>query len=339
MTNLIDITTPQDQQEGTFAILKNWLKQPGDAVAQDEPIAELETDKVALEIAAPANGIIQELVRSIDDEIEPGGVIARLTPSGAANGEDIASSVDNVSLAHAQKNGPARENEREKTTPNTSAPMRHSPAVRRLIDQYGLDAMALQGTGKNGRLTKQDVLEHIAAITTKPQSTPPPPSSTPIAADDVTEIPHTPMRKKIAAHMHKSVSVAPHVTALFEMDLTAITADRRQKKVAFEQRGVKLTYTAYFIRACVEALRAAPEVNSRFYDDRIDIYKRFNIGVGTALGDDGLVVPVIHDTQELNLFGIASRLQDLTARAKWKNGLLLKKHPQETQWSLKTWPL
>lgn len=334
MTDLIDITAPADQQEGTFAVLRSWLKQPGDSVAQDEPVAELETDKVAVEVSAPADGVLQELVRNIDDEIEPGAVIARLSPGDAVNGAKTPAETP------AKANGAAGlAADAVPCAPFASeVETRHSPAVRRLIQEHGLEGATIPASGKNGRITKHNVLDYLAKAGAGPKPAPsagtPEPSAvpSPLPDGDVHEVPHTSMRRQIAAHMHKSVSAAPHVTALFEMDLTAVTADRRRRKADFEARGVKLTFTAYFVRACVEALRAVPEVNSRFYDDRIDIYKRFNIGVGTALGDKGLVVPVIHDAQDLNLFGIASRLQDLTSRA--KSGALTPKDVQGGTFSI-----
>ena len=124
------------------------------------------------------------------------------------------------------------------------------------------------------------------------------------------------MRRRIAEHMSHSLSTAPHVTAVFEADFTAIMAHRRAHKAAFEKASVNLTFTAYFIAASVAAMKAAPAINSRWHDDRLEIFDEVNIGIGTALGDKGLVVPVVRGCQELSLQGIAGRLQDLTERAR-----------------------
>jgi len=339
MAELIDIATPADHQEGTFAILRSWLKSPGDAVCKDEPVAELETDKVAVEVCAPADGVLHALVREIDEEIEPGSVIAQLAPAAAGDKARPGSDGGGENAADgAAKTSPA-------TPADETKVPRHSPAVRRLLNEHNLAAETITGTGKHGRLTKQDVLDHLEtapsraaqpapSVLTAPGAPPatgaaaaPAPGAHPaLSGAGVVQVPHTPMRKQIAAHMHKSVNVAPHVTALFETDLTAIAADRRARKAAYAEKGVNLTYTAYFVRAAIEALKAVPEVNSRFHEDRIDIYKSLNIGVGVALGDDGLVAPVIHEAQDLNLLGIATRLQDLTTRA--KSGALT---PQDVQ--------
>lgn len=307
MTDLLDITAPDDQSEGTFSVLKTWLKQPGDPVAEDEPIAELETDKVTFEVVAPADGTMGEFLRALDDEIEPGAAIARMAPGNAAAPAEAASKPATSAPNPVAATPTAR---------NGTTETRLSPAVRRLTTEHSLNPAALIGTGRGGRLTKDDVLQAIAAGPAPAAKPAPVRRDLPPAKDGVIRVPHSSMRRKIAEHMQKSVSTAPHVTALFEMDLTAIAADRKRQKPTFATRGVNLTYTAYFVRATVEALRAVPEVNSQFHEDHIDIFEHMNIGIGTSLGDKGLVVPVIHGAEDLNLFGIASRLQDVTTRAK-----------------------
>ncbi len=124
------------------------------------------------------------------------------------------------------------------------------------------------------------------------------------------------MRLAIAQNMLNSVTVAPHVTAVFECDFSAIMAHRAKHKAAFQKSGANLTYTAYVVAACAEAMKVAPAINSRWYDDRLDLYDDINIGVGTALGDKGLVVPVIDHVQTLSLLGIARQLTDLIGRAR-----------------------
>ena len=124
------------------------------------------------------------------------------------------------------------------------------------------------------------------------------------------------MRLAIAKHMSESVATAPHVTALFELDFTSIMAHRVANKADFAAKGVKLTYTAYFIMACVEAMKAVPTVNSRWHDDKLQIFGDVNIGVGTSLGTEGLVVPVVKQAQNKGLLGVATDLQDITSRAR-----------------------
>ena len=124
------------------------------------------------------------------------------------------------------------------------------------------------------------------------------------------------MRLAIAEHMHSSVTTAPHVTAVFEADFTAIMRHRDRNKAQLAASGINLSYTAYIVAACVAAMKAVPEVNSRWHDDALEVFDDIHIGVGTALGDKGLVVPVIRECQNLSLSGIAAKLQDVTARAR-----------------------
>lgn len=129
-------------------------------------------------------------------------------------------------------------------------------------------------------------------------------------------VPHTQMRKSIAAHMVHSVATAPHVTTVFDADLTRVIRHRETNKAEAEARGAKLTFTAYFVQATVRALQAVPEVNSRWHDDALELFDDCNIGIGTALEDGGLIVPVIAQAQQLDLLGTAERLHDLTTRAR-----------------------
>ena len=153
------------------------------------------------------------------------------------------------------------------------------------------------------RLTREDIEAEIVRRAAAP-------------IDGITRVPHDSVRRRIAEHMTHSVTVAPHVTAVFEADFTAIAAHRAANKAAFDAKGVNLTYTAYFALASAAAMEAAPTVNGRWFDDRVEIYKDVNIGIGTALGDKGLVVPVIQRVQTLSLFEIAGTLQTLTANAR-----------------------
>ncbi len=144
----------------------------------------------------------------------------------------------------------------------------------------------------------------------------PEPASEPASGDASDWIPHTSMRRRIAEHMAESLTTAPHVTSVFEADFSRIIAHRNKHKADFERRGVKLTFTAYFVAALAEAARAVPTVNSRFHNDGLEVFHDVNVGVGTALGTEGLIVPVIHKAQSLSLFGIAERLQALTEKAR-----------------------
>jgi len=305
MSELIDVILPADQVEGTRSQVQRWLKAVGQPVKRHEPLVEIETDKVTVEVPSPGDGVLAEIVAGEGVDVEPGAVLGRL--GAAAPGQAAA-------MAAASPKASAPQALRSPQAP-AAATSRMSPAVRRLLAERGLSAEQLRGSGEGGRITVDDVLA------TRPQDTVPAiaAASTQAAAaeEGVRRVPHTPMRRRIAAHMVQSLlHTAPHVTNVFECDMTAVLADRARRKPEFERRGLSLTLTAYFVAACVESLRAVPEANGRWTDDAILLQDRIDMGIATALGDRGLVVPVIRDAGALDLAGIAEALSSLIAKAR-----------------------
>ncbi|MFL6853392.1 MAG: 2-oxo acid dehydrogenase subunit E2, partial [Sphingomicrobium sp.] len=195
---------------------------------------------------------------------------------------------------------------------NTDVETRLSPSVRRALLQHDIDPSRIQGTGRDGRITRDDVDRAVASATTVSVGEPETAQPRHFAGGD---IPHDRMRLKIAENMVRAVSEAPHVTALFEADFSAIAAH----KAAMAANGVKLSYTAYLIKAAAEAMAVAPAINGRWEKDRIAVSPTINIGIGTALGEKGLVVPVVKDAGSLSLEEIGRRLDDLTTRARSGN--------------------
>jgi 2-oxoglutarate dehydrogenase E2 component (dihydrolipoamide succinyltransferase) len=297
MAELIPIAAPAEQAEGTEMVVGTWLKRVGESVTQNEPLLEITTDKVTVEIAAPVTGILREILKPTDQSIQAGEVLGRIEVGGAAAPGPTPAHEPTSRAEPTPTGGPA----------STSAEL--TPAVRRLLAQHGLEASTISGTGRGGRITVQDVEAHIASRPTTPANAEP-------GAYPSRKVPHTGMRRSIAQHMVQSVAVAPHVTTVFEADLSAIAAHREAHRAGFEADGVKLTYTVYFVRACVAALQAVPEVNSRWHDDALELFGDCNIGVATALPQGGLILPVIHRAQTLDLRATAERLQDLTQRAR-----------------------
>lgn len=317
---MTDILVPFEQ-EGTKATVRAWLKQIGDTVSVNDPLVELETDKVTQEVHATEAGILVEILLDSDAQAVPGAILGRLgTATSTARSEAAPPPLDTPQKPVAK---PALQAVISKQPAGAL-----SPAVRRAIAQHGIDPTTIAGTGRAGRITRADVdlaaeqraAELSAEIPASPrvsETTPsPPPTIKSAAPGGVRVVPHDRMRLAIAQNMLHSVTVAPHVTAVFECDFSAIMAHRRLHKPAFEQQGANLTFTAYLIAASVQAMRAAPAINSRWYDDRLEIYDDVSVGIGTALGEKGLVVPVVARAQELSLLGIASRLGDLTRRAR-----------------------
>ena len=290
MAELVDLVVPLEQ-EGTEAVVRAWLKAVGEAVAENEAVVELETDKVAVEVAAPISGVLVEQRLAVDAEAGPGAILGRIRAGGVA--------------AKAPAAPP-------KTATPTTRPgepdgreLRLSPSVRRLVRESGVDPSALAGSGRGGRLTREDVAGEIGRR-----------EATPTAEGVVRRVPHDRMRRQIAEHMSRSVATAPHVTAVFEADFGAVIAHRAAHKADLAAQGIGLTYTAYIVAAAAKAMEAAPAVNSRWHADHLEIFADANIGVGTALGEKGLIVPVIRRAQALSFAEIAARLTDLTERAR-----------------------
>jgi 2-oxoglutarate dehydrogenase E2 component (dihydrolipoamide succinyltransferase) len=292
------------EQEGSKAIVKAWYKKIGDIVALHEPIVELETDKVAVEVPAPTAGVLVEIVLAPEDDAAPGAILGRIAPSSSESAALIETAIE-------QARAPAVDPDRE---------LRMSPAVRLLVTESGIDPRTLAGTGRGGRLTRQDVVEAIErrSIPAVPPAVAAPAveSPTPSTTGGDQRVLHDSMRRRIAAHMSHSLSTAPHVTAVFEADFSAIAAHRQAHKADFERRGAKLTITAYIVQACVEAMQAVPIVNSLWRDDFLEVFADANIGVATALGEKGLIVPVVHHANSLSLFEVASRLTEMTELAR-----------------------
>lgn len=327
---IVDLLAPVEQ-EGTKASVKTWLKRLGERVEADEPIVELETDKVSMEVPSPVAGVLAEVLVQEGQDAEKGAVLGRLAVGAEASPPaDAPASTGAVTVAAAVGATPAPAPLARRIASFDPA-LRLSPSVRRLLIESGLDPADVPATGKGGRLTATDVEREAARRRALPPAAVTAPATTPPRSDaDVLaraksaapgtlagrRVPHDTMRRRIAEHMVRSVTVAPHVTALFEADFGAIMAHREASKAEFQRHGVHLTLTAYLVQACVEAMTAVPVVNSRWHDDALEIFDDVNVGVGTALGDKGLVVPVVHRAQTLSLMGIASRLQDATALAR-----------------------
>jgi 2-oxoglutarate dehydrogenase E2 component (dihydrolipoamide succinyltransferase) len=311
MTATIEIRAPSEQTEGTRSQVQRWLKSVGDSVVENEPLIELETDKVTIEIPAPAGGVLAEILKQEQDEIAPGELLGRIeagaesqTSAKAAPTPEPARApaIDDVTAAALSAHAVALSGGR------------NSPAVRRLLAEHKVHAADVRGTGAGGRITVDDVLEHVAKK--QPSVAPSAPAVTQPASQG-RRVPHTSIRKRIAERMVDSLlHTAPHVTTVFEVDLSTVLAHRAKHRADFEQRGASLTLTAYFLAACVDAIREVPEANSRWLEDALEIYENIDIGVGTAVEGKGLVVPVVRAVESLDLFGIAKTLSDLVARAR-----------------------
>ena len=304
----VDILVPSESFEGTRARLLRWLKAPGEAVSAGEPLVEVETDKVTVEIAAPAGGVLADTLKAVDDELSVGDLLGHIQPDSAAT----AATPPSMPIAAPRAPSVA-------TTAPTDAvgASNLSPAVRRLLAQHRLAVSDVPGTGASARITVEDILRYIEernraqpVVTARPQAPPEP-------AGAIERIPHSAVRRRTAQRMVESLlETAPHVTTVFEVDLGAVLAHRTAARAAYAAAGIPLTLTAYFVAACVAAVRATPEANSRWTADALEVFQQIDIGVATALEGRGLVVPIVRDVAALDLKGIATRLHDLATRVK-----------------------
>jgi len=299
--SILPIKVPAEQ-EGTRSQVLRWLKKAGEAVRENEPVVEVETDKVTVEVAAPAAGVLREILKQEREELEPGEVLGRIE-AGAVPAATGQAPVSPPSMASVGRRDVSAETPTVKAGGSRAAEL--SPAVRRLLKERGLESSAVQGTGQGGRITVQDVLRHASTQTSAPIST------------TGRLVPHTPIRARVAEHMVQSLlHTAPHVTSIFEADMSAVIAHRASHREDFERRGASLTFTVYFLAAAVKAIRAVPESNSRWTDTALEVFDQVDIGVATALEAGGLVVPVLRNVEGRDLFDIAQGLHDLVTRAR-----------------------
>jgi len=319
MSSIVEIKLTADQTEGTKATVAQWLKRKGEQVTINEPIIELETDKVMMEVIAPASGILQDIFIREGEPAEENIILGTILETALSNPVNEQKN-DRAKWVEDTPNSVSKDLPRKNPTAGLPDPPSTfiSPAVRRLRQQHQLDLSQITGSGKNNRITSRDVNAYLSdsAGTSNRQHTLFEPTITSPTAAGSEIIPHTQMRKVIAEHMQHSVQTAPHVTSVFDLDLSAIIQHRKNHKQAFAKQGTKLTFTAYFVAAAVQAIKHQPKVNSQFHEHGLEVFKHVNLGFGTALGDEGLIVPVIQQAQNMNLMQIAQELTRLTDKAR-----------------------
>ncbi|MDE2050961.1 MAG: 2-oxo acid dehydrogenase subunit E2 [Gammaproteobacteria bacterium] len=319
----VDIRAPSGQEEGTRSQVLRWLKAVGEPVAAHEPLIELETDKVTVEVASPGAGVLTEILKQEQEEVAPGELLGRIGPPAAAAARAVQPAREPESAVTPGQCGAESGAALRGATaaagadapgagapPGGAAARQLSPAVRRLLAEHSLDPASVRGTGEGGRITVADVTREAAE-----PSRPPADSA---AAQGIAShrVPHSAVRKRIAARMVESLlHTAPHVTTVFEVDMGEVLAHRQQHREEFARQGVALTLTAYFAQAAVTAIRAVPEANSRWTDTALEIYDSIDLGVATA-AQGGLVVPVLRQVESLDLLETARRLEELVRRAR-----------------------
>jgi len=340
---LVDVTMPQMGVSVAEGTIVSWAKQIGDRVQADETICEISTDKIDTEIPAPVTGIVAEILVEVDTTVEVGVVLARIAAPGAAPTPGAASepsgapTPDAASTPGAAPEHGATAAPGDAPSPGAAAPAAHppsprgssdytpisgvtsengsethgaparrySPVVQRIAAEHGIDLGAVSGSGRGGRVRKQDVLAFVTAAPEPPMHIESPYRPDPVPVTGTGQLSR--MRRQIGAHMKRSLETAAHCTTWIEVDMTRVQTARSRLGV---------TALSFVAGAVIAALREHPQLNATLEGERYTQHADINLGIAVSLGDDGLIVPVIHRAHELAVEGLAARIRDLATRAR-----------------------
>jgi 2-oxoglutarate dehydrogenase E2 component (dihydrolipoamide succinyltransferase) len=315
---MADIMTPALGESVTEATVARWTKKVGEAVKKDEILIELETDKVSLEVASPADGVLSAIGAEEGATVVPGTVLGVVTEGATASGAPAAAAPKAAAAAPAPAPAPAPVAAAAAPAPVAAAPAAAapvSPAPARIAAENNLDLSSVAGTGKDGRVTKGDALAALEARANAPA-----PAAAPAAPRPIHEreerVKMTRLRQTIARRLKEAQNNAAMLTTFNEVDMSAVMALRGQYKDIFEKKhGVKLGFMSFFTKAVVAALKAVPDVNAEI--DGTDIVYKNHYDIGVAVGTDkGLVVPVVRDADTLNLAEIEKAIGALGKKAR-----------------------
>jgi 2-oxoglutarate dehydrogenase E2 component (dihydrolipoamide succinyltransferase) len=323
---MADIMTPALGESVTEATVARWAKKAGDAVRKDEILVELETDKVSLEVASPSDGVLSEIGFEEGATVEPGAVLGKITEGAAAPKAAPAAPASATAAALAgeaqPEPAPGKAPPKSAPVPDTSAPPLRAaaepvlaPSAQRVVAENKLDASAIPGTGKDGRITKGDALAALDARAKAPAA-----PVAPAAPREIHEreerVRMTRLRQTIARRLKEAQNNAAMLTTFNEVDMTAVMAMRAQYKDAFEKtHGVKLGFMSFFVRAVTHALKMVPDVNAEI--DGTDLIYKNHYDIGVAVGTEkGLVVPVVRDADAMSLAEIEKAIGALGRKAR-----------------------
>ncbi len=311
-----EIRVPTLGESVTEATVAQWFKKPGDAVAADEPLLELETDKVTLEVPAPAAGVLAEITAEEGDTVE---VDALLGAIGEGAGDvKVTEKKAEPAPAPAKSDPAPAKAEPAPAAASDEPPL--SPAVRKMVEENNVDPSTIEGTGKGGRLVKADVQAALEAKTEAPAA--PAPTSAPRAPSSAEDAPReervkmTRLRKTIARRLKEAQNTAAMLTTFNEVDMGPVMDLRKQYKELFEKKhGVRLGFMGFFVKACTHALKELPQVNAEIDGEEL-VFKNF-VHMGVAVGTpNGLVVPVVRNADEMSVADIEGTINDFGRRAR-----------------------
>lgn len=338
----IELKLPKMGESVAEATITNWLKEVGESIEADEAVLEIATDKVDSEVPSEVDGILLEKLFEVDDVVQVGQTIAIIETEAGASDQELDEQEDEVAAdiqQAAQEAEQMMEDARKEVAPEFSQSDRfYSPLVKNIAREEGISLEELEeieGSGKNGRVTKNDILAFVEERKRQPKAAPAPsPKSQPAqkemqvtrepapaptvkagAQDEIIEM--TRMGKLVSQHMLDSVRTSPHVQSFIEVDVTKIWNWRNKHKDAFQKReGEKLTFTPIFLEAVAKTIKDFPLINISVDGDKIIKRKDINLGMAAALPDGNLIVPVIKNADRLNLMGMAKAVNDLADRAR-----------------------
>ena len=318
---LVDIIMPKMGESITEGTIIEWRKNVGDAVDKDEIFLEIGTDKVDSEIPSPAAGILVEILAKPNDVIDVGKVIGRINTDGSAKPDAVPADIpesgkENVQeLKEVPKTEIKKEPEKKKKQLDKSKGSFFTPVVMKIANENNIsmnELESIKGSGKSGRVTKKDILSHLKS----PGGTSKEFNEVKMS-DTVVEMEY--MRKRIADHMRASLDTAAHVYVMTEVDMTDIVNYvNKNENIFYEKESFKLTYTPFIVNAVVKAINQFPLMNSSIDENEIIHKKNINIGLAVSL-EDGLMVPVIENCEEINFLGLCRRVHDLSVRARSKD--------------------
>ena len=321
---MADIRVPTLGESVTEATVGKWFKQPGDAVAVDEPLVELETDKVTLEVPAPAAGVLSEVAVKNGDTVAVGALLGQIKEGAGAQPKPAAAPVATKPAASPTGAPDEKTSKIKPIGAGSEQPqpreMPVPPSVRKMAAESGVDPSKVSGTGLHGQVTKGDMLSAIERAAAQPTPVPAPVQMrAPSPADDAAReerVHMTRLRQTIARRLKDAQNTAAMLTTFNEVDMSAVMHLRNQYKDLFEKKlGVKLGFMGFFVRACIQALKEIPAVNAEI--DGTDIVYKNYYHIGIAVGTDkGLVVPVVRDAQTLSLAEIEKTIADYGRRAR-----------------------
>ena len=316
---LTDVTMPQmgvSVAEGTIVA---WRVEVGDRIGADETICDISTDKIDTEVPAPVSGVVAKILVPVETTVAVGTVLARIARDGAGAGAPAEGAAGTQTpetrtqgdhppaTPVASNGGSAAPAAAAPSPPRPDAPDRgrYSPVVQRIAAEHGIDLSQVQGTGRNGRVRKQDVMAFVEAVPEPPLHIESPYRPEPIPAAGAGQLSR--MRRQIGEHMKRSLETAAHCTTWIEVDMSRVEAARAQ---------VGLTALAFVARASIAALREHPQLNAWLEGERYTTHDHVNLGIAVSLDEDGLIVPVIERANELSEEGLGARIKDLARRAR-----------------------